>query len=189
MDVRCALRLRLYLWGDKNLFIGSDRPPYVSRSIIQQSFYEASWKFSVSRCSENKAITSWRKKEEFGGCRYEIEAESTNNEHQLLSKVVPLETHVVIDGGALLRQVFWPGTAFKEIINENCRYSCIFKIYDLSNSIWWIEIKNSQGSLICKKWSIHRCFSWRKCKCLQVVYPMMILKTIILCSKNYFSES
>ena len=36
----------------------------------------------------------------------EIETESINNEDQLLNKVIPLETHVVIDGGALLHQVF-----------------------------------------------------------------------------------
>ena len=36
----------------------------------------------------------------------EIEAESISNEDQLLNKVIPLETHLVIDGGALLHQVF-----------------------------------------------------------------------------------
>ena len=45
-----------------------------------------------------------------------IEAESTNNEGHLWNKVIPLETYGVIDGGALLRQVFWPGTAFEEVI-------------------------------------------------------------------------
>ena len=53
----------------------------------------------------------------------EIEAESTNNEDQLLNKVIPLETHVVIDGGALLHQVFWSRAAFKEAIYENRRYA------------------------------------------------------------------
>ena len=46
----------------------------------------------------------------------EIGEESTNNEDKLLHKVIPLETHVVTDGGALLRQVFWSGTTFKEVI-------------------------------------------------------------------------
>ena len=46
----------------------------------------------------------------------EIEADSTNNEDKLLHKVIPLETHVVTDDGALLRQVFWSGTTFKEVI-------------------------------------------------------------------------
>ena len=41
LDVRCALRVRLCLWGNKNLFICGDRPP-LFHSIIQQSFYEAS---------------------------------------------------------------------------------------------------------------------------------------------------
>ena len=36
----------------------------------------------------------------------EIETESTNNEDQLLNKVVLLKTHVGTDGGALLRQLF-----------------------------------------------------------------------------------
>ena len=53
----------------------------------------------------------------------EIEAESTNNEDQILNKVISFETHAVIDGGALLRQVFWSGRAFKKVINENCRYA------------------------------------------------------------------
>ena len=38
-------------------------------------------------------------------------------------EAVPFETHVVIDGGALRHQVFWSGTAFKEVINENRRYA------------------------------------------------------------------
>ena len=46
----------------------------------------------------------------------EIEEESINNEDKLLHKVIPLETHVVTDDGALLRQVFWSGTTFKEVI-------------------------------------------------------------------------
>ena len=77
----------------------------------------------------------------------EIEAESTNNEDQILKKVIPFDTHVVIDGGALLCQVFWSGTAFKEVISENRRYAS-------SNSIWWIQTKNSQGSLTYKTWSM-----------------------------------
>ena len=52
-----------------------------------------------------------------------IEAENTNNKEQLLNKVIFLETHVVIDGGALLRQLFWSGTAYKEVTNKNCRYA------------------------------------------------------------------
>ena len=52
----------------------------------------------------------------------EIEAESTNNEDQLLNKVILLEDHVIIDGGALLHQVFWPGSTFQEVINEYRRY-------------------------------------------------------------------
>ena len=51
-----------------------------------------------------------------------IEAESTNNEDQLLNSVIPLETHVVIDGGVLRRQIFWSGTAFKEVINKNRKF-------------------------------------------------------------------
>ena len=46
----------------------------------------------------------------------EIEEESINNEDKLLHKVIPLETHVVTDGEALLSQVFWSGTTFKEVI-------------------------------------------------------------------------
>ena len=53
----------------------------------------------------------------------EIEAESTNNEDQILKKVIPFDTHVVIGGGALLCQVFWFGTAFKEVISDNRRYA------------------------------------------------------------------
>ena len=53
----------------------------------------------------------------------EMEAESTINEDQLLNNVKPLETHVVIDGAASLRPVFWSRTAFKEVINEYRRYS------------------------------------------------------------------
>ena len=53
----------------------------------------------------------------------EIETESTNNEDQLLNRVIPLETQVVIDGGALLHQVFWSRAEFKEVIYENRRYA------------------------------------------------------------------
>ena len=57
------------------------------------------------------------KKRKLKDADMEIEAESTNNEQKLLNKEILLETHVVIDVGALLRQVFWSGTAFKEVIN------------------------------------------------------------------------
>ena len=113
----------------------------------------------------------------------EIEAESTNNKDLILNKVIPFDTHAVIDGGALLRQLFWSGAAFKEVINENRRYA-------LSNSIRRMQTKNSQGSLRCKTWSIQpavcSCFSWRKCKCLLLIYLMMILKTVTICSKKLF---
>ena len=52
----------------------------------------------------------------------EIEAESINNEDQLLIKVIPSGIHVVIDSAILLRLVFWSGTTFKEIIKEYRRY-------------------------------------------------------------------
>ena len=75
------------------------------------------------------------KKKNLKDADMELEAESTNNEDKLLNKVTPLETHVVIDGGALVSQVFWSGT----IINENRRYASskymicqIFKINNLS---------------------------------------------------------
>ena len=46
-----------------------------------------------------------------------IEAESTNNKVELLIKVIPLETHVVIGYAALLSQAFCSGTKFKKVIN------------------------------------------------------------------------
>ena len=52
-----------------------------------------------------------------------MEIEAANNEDQLLSKIIPLGIRVVIDGGALLHQVFWSGTAFKEVLNKYRRYA------------------------------------------------------------------
>ena len=52
-----------------------------------------------------------------------IETPNTNNQDQLLNKIIPLDTHVVTDGGALLRQVFWFGATFKEVINKDRRYA------------------------------------------------------------------
>ena len=52
----------------------------------------------------------------------ELEAESTTNEDQLLIKVIPSGVDVVIDCGALLRQVFSSGTTFKEVINKYRKY-------------------------------------------------------------------
>ena len=58
-----------------------------------------------------------------------VEVETTNNEDQLLNKIIPLEGHVVIDGGALLHQVFWSGSTFKEVINKYHRHvSAKYKI-------------------------------------------------------------
>ena len=68
------------------------------------------------------------KKRDMKNADMEIETKSTNNEDQLLNKVVLLETHVGIDGGALLRQVFWPGTVFKQGSNKRILQICIFKI-------------------------------------------------------------
>ena len=53
------------------------------------------------------------KKRDLKDADMEIETESTNNEDQLLNKVIPSQTHVIIDGGTLLRQVFCSGTTFK----------------------------------------------------------------------------
>ena len=50
------------------------------------------------------------------------EAESTNNEDQLLIKVIPSEIHGFIGCAILLRQVFWSGTMIKKVINEYHRH-------------------------------------------------------------------
>ena len=68
------------------------------------------------------------KKRDMKNADMEIETESTNNEDQLLNKVVLLETHAGIDGGALQRQLFWPGTVFKKGSNKRILQICIFKI-------------------------------------------------------------
>ena len=52
-----------------------------------------------------------------------MEIEAANNEDQLLNKIIPLGIRVVTDGGALLHQVFWSGTAFKEVLNKYHRYA------------------------------------------------------------------
>ena len=39
-----------------------------------------------------------------------------------MNKVILLEAHVIIDGEALLHQIFWSGSRFKEVINEYHRY-------------------------------------------------------------------
>lgn len=57
----------------------------------------------------------------------ETEAESANNKNQLLNKVIPLETLVIIDDGALLRQVLWYGKAFKKC-NKRISQVCNVKI-------------------------------------------------------------
>ena len=62
----------------------------------------------------------------------EIEAENTNNEDQILIKVISLKTHVVTDCGAVLHQVFWSGTTFKKVINKYRRYlSPKYKIFQI----------------------------------------------------------
>ena len=48
------------------------------------------------------------------------EAKGTNNEDQLLNKTISLETHVVLDDGGLLNQVFLSGSTFKEVMKEYC---------------------------------------------------------------------
>ena len=57
----------------------------------------------------------------------ETEAESANNKNQLLNKVIPLETLVIIDDGALLRQLLWYGKAFKKC-NKRISQVCNVKI-------------------------------------------------------------
>ena len=42
---------------------------------------------------------------------------STNNKDQLLNKVIPIVTHMVLHGGALLHQVFLSRSPFNEVIN------------------------------------------------------------------------
>ena len=62
----------------------------------------------------------------------EIEAENTNNEDQILIKVISLKTHVVTDFGAVLYQVFWSGTTSKKVINKYRRYlSPKYKIFQI----------------------------------------------------------
>ena len=62
----------------------------------------------------------------------EIETENTNNEDQILIKVISLKTHVVTDCGAVLHQVFWSGTTFKKVINKYRRYlSPKYKIFQI----------------------------------------------------------
>ena len=57
------------------------------------------------------------KKRDLKDADMKIEAESTNNKDELLIKVIPLETHVVIGYAALLSQAFCSGTKFKKVIN------------------------------------------------------------------------
>ena len=54
------------------------------------------------------------KKRNFKDTDMEIEAKSTNNEDQLLNKVIPLPSHVFTDGGASLHEVFWSGSTLRK---------------------------------------------------------------------------
>ena len=94
--------------------IGRDRPRYTSHpTAVFNDYY--------MRHSKNSALADVLKTEQSHHREkirdlkdedMEIKEDSTNNEDQLLNKVIPLETHVVIDSGALLRQIFRSGTAF-----------------------------------------------------------------------------
>ena len=94
--------------------IGRDRPRYTSHpTAVFNDYY--------MRHSKNSALADVLKTEQshyrekirdLKDEDMEIKEDSTNNEDQLLNKVIPLETHVVIDSGALLRQIFRSGTAF-----------------------------------------------------------------------------
>ena len=44
---------------------------------------------------------------------------STNNKVQLLNKVILIVTHMVVDDGALLHQVFLSRSPFNEVINRD----------------------------------------------------------------------
>ena len=94
--------------------IGRDRPRYTSHTTAVFNDY-------YMRHSKNSALADVLKTEQSHHREkirdlkdedMEIKEDSTNNEDQLLNKVIPLETHVVIDSGALLRQIFRSGTAF-----------------------------------------------------------------------------
>ena len=56
--------------------------------------------------------------------------DGNREEDQLLKKVILLEIHVENDDEALLRHVFWSGTAFKEI-NKNRRYASSKYIFQI----------------------------------------------------------
>ena len=106
--------------GSNTKYFGFELTPNPT-SLFKDHFMRHPKKSVLADVLKMKQSHHKGKKRKFKDTDMEIEAESTNNEDQLVNKEILMEDHVIIDAGALLHQVYSSGSTFQEVINEYCR--------------------------------------------------------------------
>ena len=103
--------------GSNRKYFGFELTSYPT-SLFKDHFMRHPKKSVLADVLKMKQSHHKGKKRKLKDTDMEIEAESTNNEDQLVNKEILLEDHVIIDAGALLHQVYSSGSTFQEVINE-----------------------------------------------------------------------